>query len=545
MDGMANDTTFYTVIDTLLDCNDFSRAHATIESIIPGSLSKAMGASNFHMDAYINLTTKLISLEDYRGAWMLFAKMNSCGLTPDWTLCTEMMKAINKETMAEFEDCAISLVERCWGELNETMLCEVARAWMRCGNVRGLMGLMDSQRNGSPKRVQLVSVWSCKTMMRAWAFLRDSAGVKGVWNEACTIAEVPPADVQAAAMDCLVRSRDPECGMWLIRYLLDRKQNQHQVVDLYSYVIEGLSQQMRFQSVWALHDELVAAGVELTKSICQALLKACESAREMHRAVALLEYMELRGISRDTCDYHTVIKGYCRESQLDKAFEVLKQMKASRNCRPDSATYNTLIDACAARDLHDSGMNLLKKMEGAGVPLTTATLVSVMKLAGPSNLDEAERLAESLSQKHGISLDASVYNRLILVSTATEQWQKSFQVLHRMMEAHVRPDSNTYTRLVMACLQAGRVQDAVGMIRSALGLPGGHPCLGRFSRGHCRPSDKPKARMLVDWLDAVADSEEVEAVHLLREMTSIPGLVHPHRVFRHAALAQVVASPVY
>merc|ERR1740123_449160 len=114
---------------------------------------------------------------------------------------------------------------------------------------------------------------------------------------------------------------------------------------------------MRFQDIWTLHDELFAADVKLTKSVCLAFLKACENAREMHRAVALLEYMEQRGIARDTCDYHTVIKGYCREGRLNKAFAVLKQMQASRNCRPDSATYNTLIDACAARDLHDTGMN--------------------------------------------------------------------------------------------------------------------------------------------------------------------------------------------
>merc|ERR1740129_996085 len=281
---------------------------------------------------------------------------------------------------------------------------------------------------------------------------------------------------------------------------------------------------MRFQSVWALHDELVSAGIELTKSICLALLKACESAREMHRADALLEYMQLRGIGRDTCDYHTVIKGYCREGRLNKAFGVLKQMQASRNCRPDSATYNTLIDACATRELHDSGMNLLEDMEQASLPVTTTTLVSVMKLAGTSNLEKAEWLAESLSKKHGIRLGASVYNRLILVSTATEQWEKSFQILRRMMEARESPDSSIYTRLIMALLEAGRARDAVGMIRSAMGLPGGHPCLEGFDRGLCRPADRPKARMLVDWLEAVAESEEAGAVRLLQEMMSIPGI---------------------
>ena len=54
-DGMANDTTFFTVIGTV---------RATLESIIPVSLKKAMGASNFRMEAYRELITKLVSLED-------------------------------------------------------------------------------------------------------------------------------------------------------------------------------------------------------------------------------------------------------------------------------------------------------------------------------------------------------------------------------------------------------------------------------------------------------------------------------------------------
>merc|ERR1719216_190874 len=151
-DGMANDTTFYTAISTLLECKDFSRAHATIESIIPSSLKRAMGASKFHMEAYTELITKLVSLQDYRGAWMLFDKRDSCGLTPDRSLCIEMMRTVRKETRAEFEDRATSLVGRCWGELNEVMVCEIARGWIRCGNVRGLRQLMDSQRVGAPAR---------------------------------------------------------------------------------------------------------------------------------------------------------------------------------------------------------------------------------------------------------------------------------------------------------------------------------------------------------------------------------------------------------
>merc|ERR550532_1610145 len=149
--------------------------------------------------------------------------------------------------------------------------------------------------------------------------------------------------------------------------------------------------------------------------------------------------MEMHGISKDAEDCHLVIKGYCREGRLDRAFGVLAQMKASDCCRPDTATYNTLIDACAARELHDSGMLLLEEMEEAGVPVTSSTLASIMRLCGPSNIEQAESLGKSLSRKHGIPLDASIYNRLILISTTSKQWERSLRIFQRMLEACVRP----------------------------------------------------------------------------------------------------------
>merc|ERR1719433_918968 len=111
-----------------------------------------------------------------------------------------------------------------------------------------------------------------------------------------------------------------------------------------------------------------------------------------------------------------------------------------------------------------------------------------------------------------------------------------------MIGAHVRPDSNIYARLINASLEAGRAQDAVGMVRSAVGLPRGHPCLAGFGAGQCRPLDNPKARMLADWLEAIASAEEEAALSLLREVRTIPGIRLAHRLFRHAALTQAMVG---
>ena len=73
------------------------------------------------------------------------------------------------------------MVGRCWSELNEAKVCEAARARRHCGHVRGRRQLMDSQRAGSPSKVRLAGSEGCTTVMKAWAFRRDSAIGKSVW----------------------------------------------------------------------------------------------------------------------------------------------------------------------------------------------------------------------------------------------------------------------------------------------------------------------------------------------------------------------------
>ena len=169
-DGMANDTFFYTVIGALLEHHDLGRAHAAIESIEPAPLMRAMGAKSFHTEACKGLLTKLVILKDYWGAWKLFERLDACGLTPDGSLCAVMMKTVMR---ADFEGRASALLDRCWGDLTETVVCDVTRAWMRCGNARGLKHLMDSQR-GYPHRahasIEGILLRSVKRAMEASKF---------------------------------------------------------------------------------------------------------------------------------------------------------------------------------------------------------------------------------------------------------------------------------------------------------------------------------------------------------------------------------------
>ena len=172
-------------------------------------------------------------------------------------------------------------------------------------------------------------------LIKAWASLRDSSGVK----RACRFAAAPPAAGQAAAVGSLVRGGDPDGGQALARrFLAGRQTEWRQRSDFYCYVFTGPPLPARFKSAGDLQKGLATTGVEFAKGFCLALREACESPRAMHREDALLNYAERKGISRDASDLLTVLSGCGRDGRLDEACAFFAQMKAPGGCRPDAAT---------------------------------------------------------------------------------------------------------------------------------------------------------------------------------------------------------------
>jgi len=60
--------------------------------------------------------------------------------------------------------------------------------------------------------------------------------------------------------------------------------------------------------------------------------------------------MEAVGVRPDTYTFTTLLDGYCRNGQLDKAEALLAKMEDSKPTqRPSTYTYNIFIKACASK----------------------------------------------------------------------------------------------------------------------------------------------------------------------------------------------------
>jgi pentatricopeptide repeat protein len=225
----------------------------------------------------------------------------------------------------------------------------------------------------------------------------------------------------------------------------------------------------------------------------------------MGRIPVIISDMAASNIQPNIITYCSIIKCYCQENRIDRALEVMEQMRMNSELQPDEHTYNTVINGCARQGFYDKGVAILEDMCNAGIKPSNFTLSVLVKLASRSRrLDRAFLLCEELSQKYDLRLNVHVYNNLIQACIAHKGLQSAFKVVERMLRQKVRLDTRTYTLLLQACADAGEAQDVAGLIRAAAGLDGVHPLLADAPRNFLQPHGGLPSQLLSDMVQGIA-----------------------------------------
>jgi len=176
----------------------------------------------------------------------------------------------------------------------------------------------------------------------------------------------------------------------------------------------------------------------------------------------------------DIITYSTLVKGYCQSGDVDRAFQVLEEMKHDNKFAPDEIMYNSLLDGCAKQHRVDDALRLLEEMKASGTAPSNYTLSILVKLMGRAKrLDKAFSLIEDLCTAHGFRPNIQVYTCLIQACLNNRQVDRALQLHDSMIdEAGCQPDEKLYSVLGRGCLQAGFGQKAAKVIRAAYQLPG-------------------------------------------------------------------------
>jgi pentatricopeptide repeat protein len=454
------------------------------------------------------------------GAWKLIGEMKEHGVKPDLVTCSILLKTIRQGSRVEDIQRILDLIEASGDPMDEIVLSSVCEACVRAGHKDLLLQQLTVHLVN--RSFQLSTPYTFGSMIRSYGFARDLNRVWDMWNEMWMRCILPTPVTVGCMVEALVANDEPEAGYKLIQELL-RDDTTRPLVNsvIYGSVLKGFSQQKRFKSIWSMQQEMRTSKVEFSIVTYNMLFNACAHSGEMWRVATLLSDMVTEGIEPGLATYCSIIKGYCMGNQLDRAFEVLDEMKTATRICPDEITYNTLIDGCARNWQYDRGVAVFEEMQTAGVPPTHFTLSILVKLSNRCKmLPKAFSFCEMFASKFQIRPNIFVYNNLIQACLAHDGVQRGLQVLEQMLCDKVRPDVRTFTMLFEACIGANEINDAAGLLRGAFLLRGAHPRFAKFGAA-LQPSGAPlPMELVIKVLNGIAGHcrEERLAVQLLKDL---------------------------
>merc|ERR1719476_764877 len=284
--------------------------------------------------------------KDLNGACDLLDKMRSCGVKPNSTACATLLKGVQQNCRTAHVDRALFVVNALRLPMDELLLTSLLEACLRTSRTDLVRSILLQQSGFVSSQVKSPHLFG--VLIRSYSYLGSVQGAWSIWREMRTKHIIPTSISIGCMVEALVASGDPDAGYELIHDMLSDKQTKSQVnAVIYCSVLKGFCHEKRFDRVWAVYEEMVAAHIQFSIVTYNALIDACARNGDMARVQPLMEDMARQGIEPNVITYSTIVKGYCQDNRLEKAFELLDDMKKSSCLHPDEITYNTVLDGCA------------------------------------------------------------------------------------------------------------------------------------------------------------------------------------------------------
>ena len=120
------------------------------------------------------------------------------------------------------------------------------------------------------------------------------------------------------------------------------------------------------------------------------IIDCCIRCNQIEKAEEIFEEMKLQThLQPDLISYSTMIKGFCKAGNIERALVLLEHMKTV-DIKPDEVLFNSLLDGCCRANLIDVGLMVYKNMVNLKIKPSNVTFSILIKIYGKAgNLQSA------------------------------------------------------------------------------------------------------------------------------------------------------------
>ena len=230
----------------------------------------------------------------------------------------------------------------------------------------------------------------------------------------------------------------------------------------YSILINGIktcsTRKEDLYKTLQMHSALKECGeFQPDEILYNSMIDACVKFNELDKAFELFKEMSSRGIKPSSITYGILIKAYGKSNNLEKAFKIFEIMK-NENITINDVTYGCLMDACVKNDQVDMAVVLLNRMREDKIPVNTVLMTTLIKgFSRQSRYVEAMKVFEAMKTNPRSKPNLITYNCILDSCVRGGQLQKAISLFEEM-DGRVRPDLITYSTLIKGCCRSGNVK---------------------------------------------------------------------------------------
>jgi pentatricopeptide repeat protein len=471
--GMADVVSFNTLIKAHLQSSKFDRARSMMEEMKQEGLQPNRVTFNELINALVNKGGEARRAE----TWDAVSEMMATGVKPNQVTCSILLKSMNKSSNETDIFKTMDLITTMEEPMDEVLLSSVVEACVRIGKP-DLLSTKLKQLQGNPA-IAINGSHTFGSLIKAYGHAKDVDGIWRCWKEMRSRHIKPTSITLGCMVEAVVSNGDTEGAYELLHQMQDDDQCRGSLNSvIYCSVLKGFTREKKIDRVWSVYSEMSKRNVELSIVTYNTLIDACARCTRMEMIPDILADMQKHRIKPNVITYSTMLKGHCQNGDIQTGFLILEEMKKDARLKPDEIMYNSLLDGCAQNNLVDEGLRLVQEMQTQGVQPSNFTLSILVKLMNRARkLDQAFTLVEQITKKYNFRANVHVYTNLVQACISNQQLSRGMSVLDEMVKERIVPDTRTYAILVRGSISKNLLDQAVGLLRGALGLPNALPSL--------------------------------------------------------------------
>lgn len=520
------------VLDVLLNCGEIEKANelvsqmnskglldtVTFNTLLKGvavdveglekceELFGVMKECGIQADAvsYNCVVNAAVRLDQLHTAWNWVGRMRKAGIEPDKVSCATLVKVLTPTTPRDILQKTLNLLDSLDVCADTVLFSTVVDACARLRDTARLQAALDRfskchlQPNAHAYGAIIKALSRCGKGAQAW----------DVWSD----MERRCVPASSFAVGCLLDALPAEqLDLGLKEFRKQRSLGVEASIVQFGILIRGCVRSKRMDDALQLYHEMRDSNVQCNVVVYNTLIDGFCSSDETSKAVALLENMIADGaqaaakadeLSRAAADgtvsnasvaaaaavasslipdvitYSSLIKGLCREGDVQGALALLNQMQ-ERGVKPDTVLFNTLLDGMAQQGDIDGAEELLEQMlDGPDFCRPSAfTLTIMVRILGRANRpDRALQLYKELPVRCNFPLDPFCHTAAMATAFAHSRVVEGLGVLNEMISSGMRPSSRTFASALTGVLRHGgqdHLVDAAYIAITSLKTPGG------------------------------------------------------------------------